>query len=60
MLVFGVDVPLIEVIFGLAIISFILLVEIIVVVILLMQNLRKARELGGLLNKLAESLSKRK
>jgi len=56
MLVFGVDVPLIEVVFVLAIISFIILVEIIIVVILLMQNLKKGRELGETLGKLSHIL----
>lgn len=56
MLVFGVDVPLIEVVFGLTIVSFIILVEIVVVVILLMQNLKKAKELGSLLNRLSQVL----
>lgn len=57
MLVFGVDVPLIEVIFVLVIVIFIILVEIIIVVILLMQSLRKTKDLGVLLEKLAQILS---
>ena len=56
MLVFGIDVPLIEVVFGLALISFIVLAEIIVVVILLMKNLNRTKELGELLNKLSQVL----
>ncbi len=56
MLVFGVDVPLIEVVFILSIISFIILIEIIVVVILLMQNLRKGKEVGETLSKLSHIL----
>ena len=53
MLIFGVDIPLIEVIFILTIINFILLIEVIVVVILLMQNLRKGKDLAGALGGLA-------
>lgn len=56
MLVFGVDVPLIEVVFALAIISFILLIEIIVVTILLIQNLKKAKEVA---DSLKQALSKK-
>jgi len=56
MLVFGVDIPLIEVVFALALIGFIILVEIIIVVVLLMKNLNKAKELGDTLNKLAQVL----
>lgn len=44
MLVFGVDIPLIELVFGLAIINLILLAEVIVVVVLLMQNLKKLKK----------------
>ncbi len=43
MLVFGVDIPLIEVLFVLAVISVIILAEIIVVVILLMRGLKKIK-----------------
>tara|TARA_Y100000310_G_C20390971_1_gene672749 strand:- start:569 stop:787 length:219 start_codon:yes stop_codon:yes gene_type:complete len=56
MLVFGIDIPLIEVVFALAMIGFIILVEIIIVVVLLMKNLNKAKELGDTLNKLAQVL----
>lgn len=56
MLAFGVDVPLIEIVFALAIVGFILLIEIIVVVILLMQNLKKAKELGDSLGNLSKIL----
>ena len=56
MLVFGIDIPLIEVVFALAMISFVILVEIMIVVVLLMKNLNKAKELGETLNKLAQVL----
>lgn len=56
MIVGTVDIPLIEVVFALAIISFIILAEIIVVVVLLMQNLKKAKQVSGLLNRLSQVL----
>ncbi|MBT4651375.1 hypothetical protein HOC13_02520 [Candidatus Woesearchaeota archaeon] len=56
MLVFGIDVPLVEVIFTLAIIMFIILIEIIVVVVLLINNLKESKKLGELLNNLAKVL----
>ncbi len=56
MLVFGVDVPLIEVVFILVIVSIIILAEIIVVVILLMRNLKKTKEVGDLLKELSNIL----
>ena len=56
MLVFGIDIPLIEVIFGLVLVSFIILAEIVVVVILLMKNLSRTKEMAELLNKLSNVL----
>jgi len=56
MLVFGVDVPLIEVVFALAVIGFIVLIEIIIVVVLLMKSLRKVKEVGDLLTNLSQIL----
>jgi len=44
MIVFGVDMPLVEILFALAILNIIILVEVIVVVILLMRNLKKTKE----------------
>lgn len=45
MIVFGVDIPLIEIIFALGIISIIILFEIIIALVLLMRSLKKAKEL---------------
>ncbi|PIZ50588.1 hypothetical protein COY27_06610 [Candidatus Woesearchaeota archaeon CG_4_10_14_0_2_um_filter_33_13] len=56
MLVFGVDIPLVEVIFVLSIIIFILLVESIVVISLLMKQMHKTNKLGDLVQKLSETL----
>ena len=49
MLVFGIDVPLVEVIFALAIIIFILLVESIVIISLLIKQMNKSKKLGSLI-----------
>ncbi len=48
-LVFGVDVPLIELFIGFSIISFLLLIEVIVVLFLLMKKLQKEREAYGIM-----------
>lgn len=56
MLVFGIEIPLIELLFALVIVIFILLIEIIVVIILLMQNLKKSKEMSVLLNKMSQLL----
>ena len=56
MLVFGVDIPLIEVVFVLVIVSIIILIEIIVIVVLLTRNLKKTREVGDLLKELSNVL----
>ena len=56
MLVFGVDIPLVEVIFVLCIIIFLLLVEAIVVISLLMKQMHKTNKLGELIQKLSQTL----
>lgn len=56
MLVFGVDIPLVEMIFVLVVVMFVILVEIIIIVIFLMQNLKKAKELSDSLNDLSKDL----
>jgi hypothetical protein len=56
MLVFGIDVPLVEVIFALAIIIFILLVESIVIISLLIKQMNKSKKLGTLIEQLSETL----
>jgi len=56
MLVFGIDVPLVEVVFALAIIMFLLLVESIIVISLLVKQLNKTKTLGELVQKLSETI----
>ena len=56
MLIFGIDVPLIEIVFALVLIVFIILVETIVVVILLMKNLNKTKKVSELLNQMSQVL----
>ena len=54
MLVFGVDVPLVEVVLAFAIIAFLILIEAIIVIALLSKHLSKTRKLGELVEKLSE------
>ena len=56
MLAFGVDVPLIEIVFALALIIFILLIETIVILSLLMKQMNKSKELARLIEKLSDTL----
>jgi predicted PurR-regulated permease PerM len=56
MLVFGVDIPLVEVIFVLCIVIFLLLIEAIVVISLLMKQMHKTNKLGDLIQKLSQTL----
>ncbi len=56
MLVFGVDIPLVEVILVLAIVIFILLVESVIIIALLVKQLQKTRNVGVLLEKLSQTL----
>ena len=56
MLVFGVDVPLMEMMLAFAIIIFLLLIEAIVVIALLVKQLNKTKKLGELVGKLSETI----
>lgn len=56
MLVFGVDIPLVEIILGLAIIVFILLVESIVIIGMLVKQTNKTKKLSELIQKLSDTL----
>lgn len=56
MLVFGVDVPLIEVVLGLSIVIFVLLFEAIIIVSLLIKQLNKAKKVTELIEKLSETI----
>lgn len=56
MLVFGLDIPLVEVIFALAMIIFILLIEAVIVIGLLLKQMNKTKKLGELMQKMSETL----
>ncbi len=56
MLIFGIDIPLIEVVFGLSIIIFIILLEVIVLVTLMLRQMQKTRQLASLIEKLSETI----
>ncbi len=56
MLVFGVDIPLIEIIVGLAVVMFILLAESIIVVGLLIKQINKSKKLMTLVEKLSDTI----
>lgn len=56
MLVFGVDIPLVELLLVFAIITIILLIEAIILVGLFMKQMNKAHKLSEMLRTLAETL----
>ena len=56
MLVFGVDVPLIEIVFILAIILFFVLIEVIIIVSMLIKQTNKAKDLSMSIERLTEAL----
>ena len=56
MLVFGLDIPLVEVIFALALIIFILLIEAVIVIGLLLKQMNKTKKLSELMQKMSETL----
>ena len=56
MLVYGIDIPLVEVILAFAIIIFIILAEAIIIIALMVKQLNKTKNLGDLLLKLSETL----
>ena len=56
MLVFGTDIPLVELVIGLAIIIILLLVESIVLVFLITKEMNKSKKLTALLETLSETL----
>ena len=53
MLVFGIDIPLVEIILVLAVVIFILLVEALVIIILLAGQMKKTKKLSVLIKKLS-------
>lgn len=56
MLVFGVDIPLIELMLVFAFITFVLLIEAIIVIMLQVKHLNKTKKVTELLNKLTETV----
>lgn len=54
MIIFGVDIPLLEVIVAFAIIALLLLLEAIVIITLLSKHLAKTRKVAELVEKLSE------
>jgi len=56
MLLFGVDVPLVEVVFALAVVMFILLIEMIIVISLMIKEMNKTKHLTELVEKLSETI----
>ena len=56
MLVFGVDIPLVEVILIFALVIFLLLAEAIIVIALLVRHLNKTKKLGLVIEKLSETM----
>jgi len=56
MLVFGVDIPLIEVILAFALVTFMLLAEAVIVIILLIRQMNKTKKLSGLVEELSETI----
>ncbi len=56
MLVFGVDVPLVEIVFILAIIVGLLLIESVVVILLLMKQMNKAKKVLELVENLSATI----
>jgi preprotein translocase subunit SecG len=56
MLVFGIDVPLVEVIFTFAIIILILLIESLIIIVLLLKQSHKSKQIGEAVEKLSEAI----
>ncbi len=56
MIVFGIDIPLVEVLLALAIIVFLLLAEAIIVLALLLRQMNKTKKLSELTYQLSESI----
>lgn len=56
MLVFGVDVPLVEVVFAMGVIILILLIESLIVIGLLIKQVGKTKKVGEAVEKLSEAI----
>lgn len=60
MLVFGIDVPLVEVLFTLVIIIFLLLLEAVIIQALLMKQINRTKQLAESMEKVAQLLAQLK
>lgn len=56
MLVFGVDIPLVEVVLIFMLIVFLLLIEVLVIIALLSRHMAKTKKLGDLVENLSETI----
>ena len=56
MLFFGADIPLVEVVFILLIVTFFVLIEVIIIISLLLKQTNKSKQLIGLLEKLSDTI----
>ncbi len=56
MLIFGINVPLVEIILTLGIIMFILFVEAVIVISLLIKQLQRTKQLSELIERLSETI----
>ncbi len=56
MLIFGIDVPLVEVVFALAVIILILLIESLIIIVLLLSQVNKTKRIGELVENLSEAI----
>lgn len=60
MLVFGIDIPLVEIVLLLSIIIFILFIEVIVILVIQVRHLRKIQELKEYMEKISGHISEAK
>jgi len=56
MIVFGIDIPLVEIIFTLAVIMFILFIESLFIIMMLVKQMNKTKKMGELLQNLSQTL----
>ncbi len=56
MIVFGIDIPLVEIIFTLAVIMFILFIESVFIIMMLVKQMNKTKQMGELIQNLSNTL----
>ena len=56
MLVFGVDIPLVEIVLTIAVIIIILLVQSLIIIVLLMKQMNKTKKVGRAVERLSEAI----